>query len=1342
MNITANLFAATRRANVARGRESSSAPLESNRTPSSAPAGARVLMIPLSALLLAASITLAADPQPAPMFDLSKEHVLYCVGYAHLDTQWRWDYATTIDRFIKDTLDQNFALFDTQPGYVFNFTGSVRYQMMKEYYPERYERLKKEIAADRWFVSGSSVDEGDANVPSPESIIRHVLYGNNFFRREFGKESIDFMLPDCFGFPASMPSIWAHCGLKGFSTQKLSWGSAVGIPFKIGVWEGPDGNSIIAALDPGPYVGAIKGRVDTNPEWAKRVEDNGERFGVFADYHYYGVGDQGGAPHAEDVKNYLASIKNPDSKIKVALTSSDQMYKDITPAMVRKLPRYKGDLLLTEHSAGTLTSQSYMKRWNRMAENLADASERASVWAWCIGGRSYPREQLEASWTRLLANQMHDILPGTSIPRAYTYSWNDLIIAMNGFAQVLQNSMEAVADTLDTNVEGTPLVVFNSLAIEREDVVEAEIQFDAPLPAAVRVFGPDGTETPSQEIGRKDKSIKVLFIARVPSVGAAVFDVRPAAEPFAGEGLTITDRTIENEHLKVTINNAGDVSSIIDAANNDREMLAAPAQLVFTHEKPRDYPAWNMDWADRKHPPIGAVDGPAAIRIVERGPVRATIEVRRESRGSIFTQRIRLSRGDAGRIVEYDCEIDWQSAECALKASFPLTDSNPVATYNWGLGTIERGNNEPTKYEVPSHEWFDLTDAGGTHGTSIIENSKYGSDKPSDNEVRLTLLYSPGVRRSYLDQHSQDWGRHQITYALYPHAGDWRDALTEWRGRRMNQPLRVFQASKQPGTGSREASLLSVDTAQVDVRAVKLAEDSDTIIVRVQELWGRPAGGARLAMLGRIESAEEVDGQERVIGPATIVDGLLAFEMNPYSIRSFALRLQSPSVRVARNPSMAKLLRDDQDVLTSDTDRTKGAFDAEGRSIPSEELPRRIQAGSVTFELERAPYERWNAFTCQGQTHNFLGDVDFDRLSLLMAADEDTTETFVVGGLAQTLDVQSWTGYVGQWDDRVWDREFGEIDFRCEGHVTDIRPAFIKRAPIVWFSTHRHHPTKGNEAYKFCYLYRYDLRVPPEATSITFPDNPKIKILAMSATNGGPPPLRPAAPLYDDFTDREPVKFRYEYPPPPPPVHEGVIPIGTAATERADSFDALTLPKPSKTDLADAASKNAVEFIAFQTENEFRPHRRSGIVDGRLPRLNDGEVAQSDDDTERCIWYDEAGRFYADLKEPRLLSAITTYSWHKDSRAPQYFSLWGSNAAKMPDPAIAAHKTEGWTLIASVDTRPLGQGGVHASRITADNGLGTFRWLLFAVEDNGQGTFFTEIDIDWAFVRPATGGRK
>ncbi len=1293
---------------------------------------AQRILYPLTLLvILSVALTAAASEKSTsePMFDLSKDRVLYCVGYAHLDTQWRWDFVTTIDRYIRDTLDDNFDRFEKYPGYVFNFTGSVRYRMMKEYYPEKFERLRSYIDQGRWFVSGSSVDEGDVNVPSAEAIIRQVLYGNDYFRTEFGKESVDFMLPDCFGFPASMPSIWAHCGLKGFSTQKLTWGSAMGIPFEIGMWEGLDGRSVIAAFDPGSYTGAIEGRVDTNPEWVERIMENGRKYGVWADYHYYGVGDQGGAPRAEDVANYLASMGNPDGQIQVALVSSDQMFKDITDEQQKNLPRYRGDLLLTEHSSGTLTSQAYMKRWNRKNEILADAAERVAVMANWLGNATYPLQKINRSWERLLANQMHDILPGTSIPRAYTYSWNDEIVAANGFAAVLEDSVSAVVAEMDTDTSGQPLVVYNPLAIEREDVVEAKVTF-ADAPAAVRVFDAQGHEIPSQIIGRSGRSVTVIFPAKLAPVSLAGFDVRPSAQPYQDEyPLLIKETSLENEFYQVALNKNGDVASVWDKEAN-RELLSAPAQLVFTYEKPTNWPAWNMDWADRQHDPIEAVKGPVKVRIVENGPVRIALEIERTARNSVITQQLRLARGSAGRRLEFRTSIDWQSTECALKASFPLTVSNANATYNWGMGTIARGNNEPAKYEVPSHEWLDLTDKSGEYGVSILEDCKFGSDKPADNVVRLTLLYSPGVRHSYLDQHSQDWGRHDITYALFGHLGNWRDGRSEWQGRRLNQPLIPFISEKHSGPLGRSFSYLKVSTDQVDVRAIKQAEHGPMTIVRAQELWGQSAENVSLSFHADIIEAYEVDGQERRIGDATTPGGKLVFDVAPFSPRSFAVRLAKSTTNGGGQAECQTVaLPYDQDVISTDADPTNGMMDGDGRSLPAEMLPGALISEGIRFEIGPAGAGEANAIACRGQSIA-LPDGEWTKLYLLAAATEDTAGRFAVGGQPQDIKIQKWTGFVGQWDDRVWDREFKEVDHRCEGQVISITPGHIKRDNIAWFCTHRHHPQRGNEAYQFSYLFKYGVDLPKGAASITLPGNEKIKVLAMTVAKGGHNAAHPAAAIFDDFADRKPIDLRHVYPPTPPPVYEGVVATATARVDRQDSFKALSMGAPGKHDFADLASGNAISFRYFDGSGTFRPHIGSGIVNDSFPRLNDGIVAEHDDDTSRCVWYDNAGRFYADLGQSVRLSKINTFSWHRTNRAPQYFSLWASNSDAMPNVDITKDDHAGWTLLGVIDTRDLGEGGAHGSSITAPEGsMGPYRYLLWAVEDMGLGTFFTEIDI-------------
>ena len=143
-------------------------------------------------------------------YSIEKDRLLYTVGYAHLDTEWNWDYPTTINELILNTMTENFRLFEKYPDYVFNFTGSRRYNMMKEYYPELFRKVQQYVAQGRWHVSGSSVDEGEVNISSSESLVRQILYGNQFFQTEFGKESVDYMLPDCFGFLSNLPTVFNH----------------------------------------------------------------------------------------------------------------------------------------------------------------------------------------------------------------------------------------------------------------------------------------------------------------------------------------------------------------------------------------------------------------------------------------------------------------------------------------------------------------------------------------------------------------------------------------------------------------------------------------------------------------------------------------------------------------------------------------------------------------------------------------------------------------------------------------------------------------------------------------------------------------------------------------------------------------------------------------------------------------------------------------------------------------------------------------------------------------------------------------------------------------------------
>jgi len=1055
-------------------------------------------------------------------YNITRDKVLYTVGYAHLDTEWIWDYPAVINEYIKNTMNENFYLFEKYPDYVFNFTGSRRYHMMKEYYPESYKKVVQYIKEGRWYVSGSSVDEGEVNVSSSESIIRQVLYGNNFFRKEFGVESKDYMLPDCFGFLASLPTIWNHCGLLGFSTQKLTWRAAVGVPFNVGVWNGPDGKGVIAALNATNYTGRVVPRLDLDSAWNVRISDNISKNGFSFDYRYYGVGDQGGAPRENDVFNAVGSLPKSDSKFKVVLTSSDQMYKDITPEIRKKLPTYTGELLLIEHSAGSLTSESYMKRANRKNELLAQTAEEAASFADWLGGAKYPLQKLNNAWELVLGSQFHDILPGTSTPKAYEYAWNDEFIAANGFAGVLVNSLSTISKGLNTLGKGRAVTVFNPVAKEREDIASVEMEYPK-APAGIKVFDQNGKEVLSQIVDQKENMVKIIFIAKSASAGISVFDIRESDQKSqSGSALSVNGSSLENEYYKVTIATNGNISSIYDKKLK-KELLSKPARLEFQEEKPKDWPAWNMDWKDRQKPPFDFMDKEASIKITEQGPVRVALEITRTGRNSKIFQVVSLAAGEAGKRVEVTNKVDWQSKEVSLKAAFPLAVANEKATYSLGVGTIQRSNNKENQFEVPSHQWFDLTDKSGSNGVTILEDCKYGSDKPDDNTLRLTLLYTPfshSFSSDFYHQNSQDWGIHDIRYGIYSHPGDWTKGQSPLQAMFFNKPLIVAESPVHDGKLGKEISLISINSPGVGVMAFKKAEQAeDYYIIRVNELFGKDIKGIQLSLPGKISDAYEVNGQEQKIGDAVFTGGKLNFDLSHYTIRSFAVKIQSPANPLSKPSQVAVNIPYNQDIMSFDNNRAD--VDARGRNIfgiPAELVPSEIISEDISFKMGKRDDRENNVVACRNQKIN-LPAANFNKIYLLASASDDTKCQFIVDGITYTLNIQAGNGYIGQFYNRVF-----AIDKET---VTGIENPFSKLDNIAWFASHRHiaYPS-ANDAYKYSYIYKYEITVPTGSKILTLPSNQNVRIFAVTVAYNENDDVKMLMPLFDNFKDNWPIKLR------------------------------------------------------------------------------------------------------------------------------------------------------------------------------------------------------------------------
>jgi len=1156
--------------------------------------------------LLVAIAGLSLGLWPAGIAGQANKTTLYLVATAHLDSQWNWTVQDTIRDFVPKTFHTNFEFFEKYPNYKFSWEGAIHYMWFKEYHPEEWPKVQQYVAADRWRLAGSWMNAVDVNMPSPESLFRQALYAQRFFREEFKKVSRDIYLPDCFGFGFSLPSIAAHSGLNSFSTQKLTWGRP--IPFPIGRWKGVDGSEIIAGLNPGNYVTQIReditlastnGGREGGPAWLGDATPVGG--GQSVAFKYFGTGDTGGGPTAASVDLVQKALTSQMPGLEIKNTSPDQLTKDLTPAQRAALPLHNDELILKTHGTGCYTSQAAMKRFNRANELLADAAEKAGVTALALAGQPYPTERLRDAWVRFIWHQFHDDLTGTCIPQAYQFSWNDELASMNQFAGVLTSSTRAVSALLDTSGSGTPLVIYNPVSMVRHEPVEASVKLGGPATAVKVVDASTGEVVPSQIITATGNETKIVFLARVPSMGYGVFHVSPAVTPAASSpSLRVSTSSLENNRLSVKIDQNGDIASIYDK-DAKHELLKAPVMLEMRDNPSPAWPAWEVLYDTVQAPAREYVSNPI-IKVIERGPARVALEITRKAGGSTFVQHVQLAEG--GDRVDVVNNVDWRSPNTELKASFPFTASNPKATYDLGLGTIDRISNEPDKYEVPAQKWANIDDTDGTFGAGVINDSKYGWDKPDNNTLRLTLLHTPRPNTGYTYQSSNDLGRHRFVYSIAGHAGDWRRGRMPGRATQLNQPLVAFQTTAHPGPLGRAYSMVTLlsnglpeTTGQVAVVAMKKAEDSDEVILRFQERYGRPTSGLTVRLGVPTLGGREVNAAEEEVGPFAIggrgggrggqgqqggqATNTFPIALTPYQPRAVALRLQPaweaataaqaaiaaaaaraggagggggggggggrgglppPNVPApVERKSAALALPFNLDGVSANAMRADGDFDGKKHTIAAELWPSTLTLNGVPFTLGPGTPGAKNVLVPSGQTLTIPAGT-FNRVYVLASAVGGDVSTSVgIGAVARSITVREWEGAVGQWWSRLkdiapalrepfvpasagrggtpsqqeiqnglvvqWDSRSGRVN-----GIDQIHPAFVKRDEIAWMGTHRHDPN-GDEPYVSSYVFAYGFDVPAGTREIRLPNDKRLRIIAVTATND-PIAVTPAGPLY------------------------------------------------------------------------------------------------------------------------------------------------------------------------------------------------------------------------------------
>lgn len=1005
---------------------------------------------------------------------------VYAVATSHLDTVWRWNLATTIKEYLPDTLEKNFDLADKYPRYKFNFEGAFRYQLAEEYYPKHFEYLKGLIEKGSWNVAGSSYENGDVNIPSPEALFRNIIYGNGYFKEKFGKESCDIFLPDCFGFGYALPSIMKHAGLKGLTTQKLSWGSAYGVPFDLGLWQGVDGSKVYACLNAQSYRYKFSGDIRGDISVINKITQNAFESGIPQTLHLYGTGDWGGAPTEESVQAIEESVeKNAGSDFEVVSATSDEIFRDLDKlpkSETARLKTWNNELLMTSHGAGAYTSRAMNKRLNAQNENIADIAEKMCIAAEANGVYKYPKENLSRAWKRVIQHQFHDDITGTGNMDIYIDGQSDYYASISEFETELDGAAGAMANELNTSfVTEYGVAVYNPSPFRRKNAVSAHIKL-VHNSTFVKVLDATGKEVPSQIIKKSGKEFDIVFIADVNAMGYAVYDVVPANKACEIKtDLAVSLHTLENEKYRVIFNKNGDLATVIDKKNNIN-VLDAPIKMAgLTDIGDLPYPAWEMRKKDIDREPEFFANSPE-FEIIEAGPARIAIKVSRELDHSFIDQIIYLESG--GEFIRVENTVDWRNRRTMLKAVFPFSCYNKTASYDLGLGVIKRENNSEKLYEVPAQKWADITAGSGKYGVSVFSDCKYGWDKPSSNTLRLTCLHTPtGAFTKQARQDLLDIGRNNFAFGIFSHEGGFANG-TQRQSEIFQKPLIAYQtSSRREGSLESGYSFLKINNENAILRCCKLAEDGDGIIVRVNEGSGEALKNVELTFAARILEASECLANEQAIKKADSKSKKLKFDLAPYGIKTFRIKLEAPDKKGRENFKKLDLEYNSKGFTKNESMRNV-ILQGSGCSLPAELCPQGFTAGGVSFKMPDTQASS-DVMVARGQTI----DLPKSMTKLYIAAAStlgDRDATFYLDGREKQIKIAAMTEHYGNWD-------MAGLNIK----------AAHKNVPIAFEFTHTHHPEgdiPNGKAY--FYLYELDIR---NAKTLTLPEDNRIIILAMTA---------------------------------------------------------------------------------------------------------------------------------------------------------------------------------------------------------------------------------------------------
>ncbi len=753
----------------------------------------------------------------------SKDIAVYMIGNAHIDPVWLWRWQEGFAEVLatcRSALDR----MKEFPEFVFTRADAATYKWIEDACPEMFDEIRRRVAEGRWSVVGGWWEQPDCNIPCGESFVRHELYGKRYFLEKFGVDVTVGYNIDSFGHNAGLPQILAKAGIKYYVFMRPG-SHEKDLPAPVFWWESPDGSRVLAHRVREPY---CTGPDEINDHIANSAANRAP--GSKAATCFYGVGNHGGGPTVANIRCIKRLQEDPNAPSLVFATLADFFEHVLSEGV--ELPTVKGDLQY--HAVGCYSAHSEIKALNRKTENALISAEIFSSMAHFALGREFPKKDFACAWERLLLAQFHDILAGTSLQEAYedVRDWLGKALDTANYQTVV--ALSDIACKVDAQGEGRPFVVFNPHAHPAAWVVGYNDTVDMLVDSTGKAVPSQPVASVFEYTGTRPARI---FVDTIPALGYKTYYSRRSDRPAVWQNkIQATDTALENERYSLEFDpNSGEITRIFDRAIS-ANVLSSPAGAIVLRD---DSDTWSHGVSAYKD--VVGKFADAEVRLVEEGPVRATLRVCSRFGQSTLWQDISLYAELP--IIEFRVMVDWHEKHSMLKMEFPFAIENPSVTAEAAYAVVERS---PDGRENPCQRWVDLTGkvSGRTYGVSIINDSKYAYDAEGST-LRLTALRSPvyafheprrvepGKLYRYMEQ-----GLSEFRFALVTHIGGWQEAQVPFLAALFNMPPTAIETHLHPGRLPAESTFGSVSVPNVQLCALKECEDDEGLIVRLWETTG------------------------------------------------------------------------------------------------------------------------------------------------------------------------------------------------------------------------------------------------------------------------------------------------------------------------------------------------------------------------------------------------------------------------------------------------------------------------------------------------------------------------